>query len=101
MAVYLWVALFFLVVSKLLWTRYSRGLNKFDGPFLASFTDLWKLWNAYHSSEKVNDVYVDIHGKYGDVVRIGPNNLSFADPRAIVEIYGTKGTQQKVRKRLF
>ena len=74
--------------------RYSKGLNKFDGPFLASFTDLWKVWYAYNSSQR--QIYVDIHQKYGDVVRIGPNNLSFADPQAIHDIYGTKGAPQKV-----
>lgn len=76
--------------------RYSRGLNKFPGPYLASFTDLWKLWYARHNSLKENTVYLDVHEKYGDVVRIGPNSLSFASPQAIQEIYGTKGSQQKV-----
>ncbi len=76
--------------------RYSRGLNTFDGPFLASVTDLWKLWYAYNSSQQ--QIYVDIHEKYGDVVRIGPNNLSFADPQAIHDIYGPKGASQKVSK---
>ncbi len=41
-------------------------------------------------------MYVDVHEKYGDVVRLGPNTLSFADPRAILDIYGTKGSDQKV-----
>lgn len=77
-------------------SRYSRGLNRFPGPILASFTDLWKVWNAYHASTARNDTYVDIHKKYGDVVRIGPNNIVFADPQAISEIYGTKGSQEKV-----
>jgi len=85
-----------LLFLNLLRLRYSKGLNKFDGPFLASFTDLWKVWYAYHNSQKKNDIYVDIHKKYGDVVRIGPNNLSFADPRAIQDIYGTHGSAQKV-----
>ena len=90
------VALFVLVVLKLLSIRYSRGLNRYNGPFIASFSDLWKCWYAYGHSTKKNDIYVDVHRKFGDVVRIGPNNLSFADPRALSEIYGTKGSQQKV-----
>lgn len=76
--------------------RYSRGLNKFPGPYLASFTDLWKLWYAGQNSTTENSVYIDVHEKYGEVVRIGPNSLSFAHPQAIQEIYGTKGSQQKV-----
>ena len=90
-----------LVTSVVIWVlyllrvRYSRGLNKFPGPFLASFTDLWKIWYIYTTPEQ--NLYLDIHRKYGDVVRIGPKQLSFADPRAINEIYGTGGGNQKVR----
>lgn len=74
----------------------SRGLNKFPGPFLASLTDFWKVLYARKNSTKENSVYVDLHEDYGDVVRIGPNGLSFADPQAIMDIYGTKGGDQKV-----
>ena len=83
-----------LFILSLLRTRYSRGLNKFNGPFLASFTNLWKLWYALKGSQK--QMYVDIHEKYGDIVRLGPNELSFADPRAIRDIYGPSGSSQKV-----
>jgi hypothetical protein len=76
--------------------RYSRGLNKFRGPFLASFTDFWKLQYALAGIQK--PIYVDVHEKYGDIVRIGPNELSFADPQAIRDIYGPRGCSQKVRK---
>jgi hypothetical protein len=74
--------------------RYSQGLNKFNGPFVASFSNLWKLWYAFSSSQK--QLYVDIHRKYGDIVRLGPNELSFADPQAIHDIYGPNGASQKV-----
>jgi hypothetical protein len=84
----------FLVFLGLLRTRYSRGLNEFNGPFLASFTDFWKVWYAKRSTQK--QFYVDIHEKYGDVVRIGPNELSFSDPQAIRDIYGTHGAQKRV-----
>lgn len=40
-------------------------------------------------------MYADIHEKYGDIVRVGPNELSFADPKAIREIYGPGGSSQK------
>jgi hypothetical protein len=69
-------------------------MNKFNGPFLASFTDFWKVWYAYTNSS--NPIYVDLHEKYGDVVRVGSNELSFADPRAIHEIYGPKGPNKNV-----
>jgi hypothetical protein len=95
MASNLWILAIILLFLNLLRTRYSRGLNKFNGPFLASFTNLWKVWYAFNSSQE--PTYVDIHRKYGDIVRIGPNALSFADPQAIHDIYGPKGTPRKVQ----
>jgi benzoate 4-monooxygenase len=32
----------------------------------------------------------DLHKKYGDFVRISPNHISIADPKAVQEIYGHK-----------
>ena len=83
-----------LLIFALLRARYSRGLNKFNGPFLASITNFWKVWYAFTSSQK--RMYADVHEKYGDIVRVGPNELSFADPKAIREIYGPGGSSQKV-----
>jgi hypothetical protein len=88
-----------LCALNLLRMRYSRGLNKFSGPLFASFTDFWKLRYALAGLQK--PIYVDVHEKYGDVVRIGPNELSFADPQAIRDIYGPRGCSQKVRKSPF
>ena len=95
MAYNLWILGITLFVSNLLRIRYSRGLNKFNGPLLASFTNLWKVWYAFNSAQEQE--YVDIHRKYGDIVRIGPNELSFADPQALHDIYGPKGTSQKLK----
>ena len=100
MTLLLYSVAFAITVGFFLHAKYSRGLNRFNGPFLASFTNAWKVWHIYHLPTQRNDIYVDTHKKYGDVVRIGPNNLSFADPEAIQEIYGTKGSQQKVRIRM-
>ncbi|RYO73661.1 hypothetical protein DL764_010439 [Monosporascus ibericus] len=38
-----------------------------------------------------------LHAKYGDVVRLGPNTLSFADPKALKSIYGLNKGFVKVR----
>ncbi|KAJ9603325.1 hypothetical protein H2200_012103 [Cladophialophora chaetospira] len=95
MIAYLPLIITLLIPVYLYQTWRSRGLNKFPGPFFASLTDLWKVLYARNNSVKENSVYIDVHEKYGDVVRIGPNELSFADPQAIFDIYGTKGSDQK------
>ena len=39
---------------------------------------------------------VDMHEKYGDVVRMAPNVLSFRQPQAIKDIYGAGKHYKKV-----
>ena len=95
MAFYYLAALAAFVIGFTVYPRYSRGLNKFNGPFLASFSNLWRLWYAITGAQK--QLYVDVHQKYGDVVRVAPNELSFGTPEAIRDIYGPHGSQQKVR----
>ncbi|TID23989.1 pisatin demethylase [Venturia nashicola] len=74
------------VVAYFLRNKYGYGLNRYPGPFLAGFTDLWRFYDAH--GRKSEKTFVALHEKYGDVVRIGPNVLSFADPKAIKTIYG-------------
>ncbi|KAI1812409.1 cytochrome P450 [Poronia punctata] len=66
--------------------RYYNGLNKYPGPFLASLTDLWRFFEVWGRRSEVT--HRQLHAKYGDVVRLGPNTLSFADPAALKTIYG-------------
>ncbi|KAI2621967.1 cytochrome P450 [Hypomontagnella submonticulosa] len=74
------------VLAWLVKNRYHNGLNKYPGPFLASLTDWWRFWDVYGQRPEVT--HRKLHAKYGDVVRLGPNSLSFADPKALKTIYG-------------
>jgi hypothetical protein len=66
--------------------RFNRGLNKYPGPFVASLTDWWRFLDVYKRRPEVS--HIKLHEKLGDVVRLGPNTLSFADPKALKTIYG-------------
>lgn len=66
--------------------RFNRGLNKYPGPTLASFTDWWRFYDVYKKRPEVT--HQKLHAKHGDVVRLGPNTLSFANPKALKTIYG-------------
>ncbi|KAI1263268.1 cytochrome P450 [Xylariaceae sp. FL1019] len=82
-----WVLIALLLISaRLLRNRYHNGLNQYPGPFLASLTDLWRLWEVRGGQFEVTNRR--LHQKYGDVVRLGPNCLSFADPKVLKTIYG-------------
>ena len=74
------------IAAYLVGNRFHHGLNKYPGPFLASLTDWWRFWVVYKRRPEVE--HIRLHKKHGDVVRLGPNNLSFADPKAVKTIYG-------------
>ncbi|CAH0056895.1 unnamed protein product [Clonostachys solani] len=78
---------FTLAVATWLVTNYfTKGLNKYPGPVLASLTDWWRFHTVWR--RKAHYSYLKLHNELGDIVRLGPNCLSFAHPQAIKSIYG-------------
>ncbi|KAF2757815.1 benzoate 4-monooxygenase cytochrome-like protein P450 [Pseudovirgaria hyperparasitica] len=75
-----------LVPAYFVWNKYQRGLSKYPGPWLASYTDLWRFSDAL--GRKPEQTHIRLHKELGDIVRLAPNVLSFADPKAIKSIYG-------------
>lgn len=74
------------ITAYLISNRFNHGLNRYPGPFLASLTDWWRFWIVYKRRPEVE--HIRLHEKHGDVVRLGPNALSFSDPKALKTIYG-------------
>ncbi|EPS94357.1 hypothetical protein FOMPIDRAFT_1134482 [Fomitopsis schrenkii] len=60
-------------------------LRSCPGPTLAKLSDLWlgRVAAQGHRSEVVHE----LHKQYGTFVRLAPNHLSVASPRAIQEVY--------------
>lgn len=79
-------ALLFLVTARLGSNYFCHGLNKYPGPVLASLTDVWRFWDVWQRRPDVT--HIKLHRKHGDIVRLGPNTLSFGSPRALKAIYG-------------
>ncbi|KAL1838911.1 hypothetical protein VTJ49DRAFT_2075 [Mycothermus thermophilus] len=75
-----------LVLAWLVRNRYYHGLNKYPGPFLASLTDWWRFIDVH--GRRPERTHIALHKKYGPVVRLGPNTLSFSEPEALKTIYG-------------
>ena len=73
-------------LAWLLHNKFEKGLNKYPGPQLASFTNLWRLFLVWgRCPEKT---HIALHREHGDVVRLGPNVLSFGTAAALKDIYG-------------
>ena len=66
--------------------KFNNGLNKYPGPAIAGYTNWWRFFDSL--TRQTEQTHIALHRKHGDVVRLGPNVLSFADPRAIKIIYG-------------
>jgi hypothetical protein len=74
------VALFSALFLRALYRRYASPLRKYPGPFLASFTRLWKVKST--ASGRTHLDHIELHRKYGPVVRIAPNEVSVSSPEA-------------------
>ncbi|CAK4033845.1 Pisatin demethylase [Lecanosticta acicola] len=89
-----WPALLVLAFAvHLIRNKYHNGLNKYPGPLLASFTHWWRFFDVF--SRRAEKTHLQLHRQHGDIVRQGPNVLSFADPRAIKIIYGLNKNMTK------
>ncbi|KAL5601017.1 hypothetical protein BROUX41_005848 [Berkeleyomyces rouxiae] len=75
-----------LLAAHLARNYFQKGLHRYPGPVLARLTDGWRLWDVWrqapHTTQRA------LHARHGDVVRLGPNVLSFAAPAAVKDIYG-------------
>ncbi len=80
------ITLLLLFVLYLAVNHFQHGLRKYPGPFLASLTDWWRFFDVLGRRPEVT--HVRLHRQHGDIVRLGPNVLSFADPKALKTIYG-------------
>jgi hypothetical protein len=83
-----------LVVCHLGYAYLTSPLRSFPGPLLAKFTDFWRVWD-YFSTTQIKS-HQELHAKYGTAVRIGPNMISVSDPALIKTIYSTRGDYVKV-----
>ena len=100
---YYWFVLIPLVlVARFFYFKYASLLKKYPGPFLASGSRAWKgepysrddsvirwltrlaVWSTW--AGKTETDHIKLHERYGPVVRIAPNELSFASPNAAREV---------------
>ncbi|KAJ9642832.1 hypothetical protein H2199_004353 [Coniosporium tulheliwenetii] len=85
---YLPAILIVLVILHLLRNKYRPVLRDIPGPTIAAYTKLWRLYDVRRG--QAHRTAIELHRKYGPLVRIGPNHVSVADSKEIANIYGLK-----------
>ncbi|EYE90342.1 cytochrome P450 [Aspergillus ruber CBS 135680] len=76
-----------LYLLHILYKSLTSPLLTLPGPFWTRFTKLWyfnRVRSAHFETDNIN-----LHQRYGPIVRISPDHYSIADPAAVKTIYGT------------
>ena len=77
------------LVVYIVYQRFLHPLSKYPGPFLASLTDLWQVWEFLTLRQPYH--LTDLHEKYGQFVRYGPDKISVTCESAIPLLYQKGG----------
>ncbi|KAH8804408.1 cytochrome P450 [Xylogone sp. PMI_703] len=79
-------AILVFVVWRIINNVFLSALAPIPGPFLAKITSKWLILVDLAGFRTVT--IHKLHEKYGEAVRIAPNEVSFSDGNVIKEIYG-------------
>lgn len=77
-----------LVVSITVYRVFFHPLRHFPGPFSARLTKLTHVARLLPRSDNFVQAH-QLHQKYGDIVRVGPNELTIINPDAVGLIHGS------------
>ncbi|KAH7116309.1 hypothetical protein EDB81DRAFT_610578, partial [Dactylonectria macrodidyma] len=69
-----------------LYNIFLHPLSSVPGPFLAKFSQAWRNHKYFRGSW--HDDTLELHRRYGNVVRIAPGEVSFVDEHALKSLYG-------------
>ncbi|OTA63622.1 cytochrome P450 [Hypoxylon sp. EC38] len=82
-----------LFLSHYVRNYFARGVSSIPGPFWAKFTNLWRYLDVARGHAE--NTHIDLHRRYGQYVRIGPNVVSVCNIDALKNIYGINKGYQK------
>lgn len=69
-----YLALGLYLISRIAYNAFFHPLAKHPGPWLARVSDAWKAGAVKRGT--YTDELAELHRKHGDIVRIGPNEVS-------------------------
>lgn len=75
-----------LYTSILVYRAFFHRLRRFPGPFAARLSTLYMTCRNIRRGQTFADVRA-LHAQYGDYVRVGPSEISLADPAAFTAVH--------------
>ncbi|KAI1289085.1 cytochrome P450 [Xylaria venustula] len=93
------LSIFGYFIWDIVYNLYFHPLRKFPGPFLARASNIsFSYW--FHGGRQPYKI-LDLHLKYGPVVRVAPNDLMFNSAQAWQDIYGFRQGHKTFIKGVF
>lgn len=75
-----------LLIAGLCYSRFRCHLNAVPGPLINSISSLPRIWSIWKGSSHLDDL--ELHRKYGKIVRVSPTTVSVCDLALFDAIYG-------------
>lgn len=85
-----------LIVCKGVYNLYFHPLSGYPGPPAWSFTEIPNISARIRGKSYI--LFVDMHKKYGPVVRTGPNELSYIDSSIWNDVYAHRAGRTELPK---
>ncbi|KAH9177355.1 putative P450 monooxygenase [Lactarius sanguifluus] len=82
-------------VRRIVYNLYFHPLSHFPGPKLASCSRLWLAYRELVKGESLGDLRIELHRRYGEIVRLAPDELHFSNPAAYNDIYNNRNKWDK------
>jgi hypothetical protein len=74
--------------------RVERRLSAIPGPFVARFTDYWKVYHLVKGD--YGESLHWWHQRYGSMIRTGPRHISVGEPNEVPRVYQINPLLHKV-----
>jgi hypothetical protein len=81
-------------ISQILYTAYRQDLRNVPGPWLAKFTNLWRVYYGWRGDYQ--QTLRQMQKQYGDLVRVGPTCVLLSGKGQFERILGFKEDFRKV-----
>ncbi|USP74120.1 hypothetical protein yc1106_01394 [Curvularia clavata] len=81
------------LIARLVYSISLHPLRKIPGPFAAKLTELWRTWKLSQGNWHID--ILELHRKYGPVVRVAPNEVAFIDKVGLTKVYGHLSSAKK------